>query len=50
MVSEAELEIALEAGAKVIGVNNRDLHTFQVDMEKTTRIAAILQERGLMGA
>jgi indole-3-glycerol phosphate synthase len=27
-----ELETALKAGAKVIGINNRDLKTFQVDM------------------
>ncbi|PNG25856.1 indole-3-glycerol phosphate synthase TrpC [Methylocella silvestris] len=29
--NEAELEIALEAGANLIGVNNRDLETMEVD-------------------
>ena len=38
----AEMTIALEAGARVIGVNNRNLHTFEVDMGTTGRIAAML--------
>jgi indole-3-glycerol phosphate synthase len=29
---EKELEIALECGVKIIGINNRDLKTFQVDL------------------
>jgi indole-3-glycerol phosphate synthase len=37
--SEDEAERALKAGARVIGVNNRDLRTFDVDLETTTRIA-----------
>ena len=37
---EAELERALAAEAKVIGVNNRDLKTFQVDLGTTERLAA----------
>ena len=37
-----EMEIALAAGAKVIGVNNRNLHTFEVDMGTTGRISAML--------
>ncbi len=31
----AELEIALEAGAPVIGINNRDLRTFTIDLRTT---------------
>lgn len=31
--SEAELEQALQAGAEIIGVNNRDLNTFKVDLK-----------------
>ncbi|MBD3293734.1 MAG: indole-3-glycerol-phosphate synthase TrpC, partial [Armatimonadia bacterium] len=30
---EAELEVALEAGAELLGVNNRDLRTFEVDLD-----------------
>ena len=34
-----EMRIALELGAKVIGVNNRNLHDFNVDMGTTSRLA-----------
>ncbi len=37
-----ELERALGLGTRLIGVNNRDLHTFQVDLATTTRLAALL--------
>jgi indole-3-glycerol phosphate synthase len=30
--NQAELDIALQSGATLIGVNNRDLHTFNVDI------------------
>jgi anthranilate synthase/indole-3-glycerol phosphate synthase/phosphoribosylanthranilate isomerase len=33
-----EMEIALSLPAKVIGVNNRNLHDFQVDMNTTSRL------------
>jgi indole-3-glycerol phosphate synthase len=36
--TEPEAEQALEAGAKIIGVNNRDLKTFKVDTGITARI------------
>jgi indole-3-glycerol phosphate synthase len=35
---EHDLELALEAGAKVIGVNNRDLKSFQVDLAVSERL------------
>lgn len=35
---EAEVERALRAGAKIVGVNNRDLRTFQVDMANSIRL------------
>ncbi|HBY94427.1 MAG: indole-3-glycerol phosphate synthase TrpC [Ardenticatenaceae bacterium] len=35
---EAELERALAADAAIIGINNRDLHTFEVDFEATARL------------
>jgi indole-3-glycerol phosphate synthase len=40
---EAELERALAAGAQLIGVNNRDLKTFNVDLATTERLAAKLR-------
>ncbi|MCX7623399.1 MAG: indole-3-glycerol phosphate synthase TrpC [Thermomicrobium sp.] len=36
---EAELATALEAGAGVIGINNRDLRTFTVDLAISERLA-----------
>ncbi|NPA07074.1 MAG: indole-3-glycerol phosphate synthase TrpC [Chloroflexi bacterium] len=36
--TEAELERALAVGADVIGVNNRDLHTFTVDLAVSERL------------
>ncbi len=35
---EEELARALKAGAKIVGVNNRDLKTFQVDMNNSIRL------------
>src|SRR5580692_4433383 len=36
----AEADIALAAGARLLGINHRDLHTFAIDMTLTERIAA----------
>lgn len=38
---EAELERAAHSGARIIGVNNRDLATFQTDLATTERLAAL---------
>lgn len=39
---EAELERALEAGAELIGVNQRDLTTFEVDSRRALRMAPLI--------
>ena len=36
---EKELQVALSAGADLIGINNRDLRTFEVDLATTERLA-----------
>lgn len=47
---EEELERALAVGARIIGVNNRDLKTFKVDLGTTGRLGARLrQSRGGYG-
>lgn len=39
---EAELERAVTAGARLIGVNNRDLRDFKVDLATSERLAALM--------
>lgn len=40
--NEQEVERALTAGAQVIGINNRDLRTFAVDLQTTARLRALV--------
>jgi indole-3-glycerol phosphate synthase len=39
---EAEAEQAVKAGAKIIGINNRDLKTFKVDLAVTARLRSLI--------
>jgi indole-3-glycerol phosphate synthase len=39
---EAELEAALAAGARIVGVNNRNLRTFHVDLAVSERLLPLL--------
>jgi indole-3-glycerol phosphate synthase len=45
---EPELDRALAIGANLIGVNNRDLRTFEVDLATTERIAARLADTDIL--
>ena len=42
--NENEVEKALLAGAEIIGINNRDLNTFTVDIDTTRRLRPLIPE------
>lgn len=53
---EDEVETAVEAGAEVIGINNRNLHSLEVDLRTTFRLLAdvpagtvVVAESGIAG-
>ncbi|MBE3582343.1 MAG: indole-3-glycerol phosphate synthase TrpC [Thermoanaerobacteraceae bacterium] len=37
-----EIEAALKAGARIIGINNRDLHTFKTDIKTTLELRPLI--------
>ena len=41
---ENELDRAIEAGATLIGVNHRDLDTFEVDPDRTRKLAPLVPD------
>lgn len=47
---EAEIESAIEAGARIIGVNNRNLKDFTVDINNSARLRAMVPESTLFVA
>jgi indole-3-glycerol phosphate synthase len=42
---EVDLEKAVSAGARMIGINNRDLSTFSTDLETSIRLAPLLPKK-----
>ncbi|GJM45395.1 MAG: indole-3-glycerol phosphate synthase [Gemmatimonadota bacterium] len=48
--SEPEVERALEASARIVGINNRDLTTFETDLQTTGRLAGRLPAEVLVVA
>lgn len=45
---EEELKIALAAGAEIIGINNRDLRNFTVDMGLTAKLSPLVPENCIL--
>lgn len=45
-----EMEVAIKLGAKVIGVNNRNLTSFEVDMDTTTRLMNLVSKDTILCA
>ena len=41
---ESELDTAVQVGADLIGINQRDLFTFEVDHERAVRMAKLIPE------
>jgi anthranilate synthase / indole-3-glycerol phosphate synthase / phosphoribosylanthranilate isomerase len=48
--SADEMERALAAGARVVGINNRDLRNFRVDLSTTDRLAGMVSGEVLIAA
>jgi anthranilate synthase/indole-3-glycerol phosphate synthase/phosphoribosylanthranilate isomerase len=45
-----EMEIAVKLGSKVIGVNNRNLVSFEIDMETTSRLVSMVPKDTILCA
>ncbi len=46
--NEEELKTALLAGARIIGINNRDLNTFRVDTDTTRRLRMLIPQENIV--
>ncbi|MFQ5934343.1 MAG: indole-3-glycerol-phosphate synthase, partial [Dehalococcoidia bacterium] len=42
--NEGEVETALDGGAEIVGINNRDLTNFQVDLDTTRRLRPLIPD------
>lgn len=47
---ESDLELATDAGARVVGVNHRDLETFEVDGRRTAKLAPLASAEAVVVA
>lgn len=45
VADEMEVELAVSAGAELVGINNRDLRTMKVDLGRTARLAPLVPWR-----
>ena len=43
-----EAETALESGASLVGINNRDLETFEVSLDVACTVIPLLKERAMI--
>lgn len=50
VLNEEEIKLAVSLNVKLIGVNNRDLHTFNVDPKTTTVLAKLVPENVILVA
>jgi indole-3-glycerol phosphate synthase len=48
VTDEEEAELAISAGAKLIGVNNRDLETLKVDLNRTVKLAPSIPDDAVL--
>jgi indole-3-glycerol phosphate synthase len=48
--SENEVEMALLSGAEIIGINNRDLNTFALDINTTRRLRPLIPQQRIVVA
>jgi indole-3-glycerol phosphate synthase len=46
--SEEDVQKALESGCDIIGINNRDLHTFKVDVHTTARLVKLIPHKNII--
>ena len=44
VIDEDEVARALQLGARIVGINNRNLHDLSIDLSRTARLAKLLPE------